>query len=130
MLKRVVVLGAAALGCSGVYLRGRPGAGVDADVAGQWGCSAPAVTAAADTMKGKPASARVPRQGWTACDVLAAVGVPDSTGLTRSGGETSATWCYQNYAGAVVRQVLLVRRDTTWTVDAVTTWREISTARC
>src|SRR5689334_20105333 len=108
MKRRIGVVAALAIGAAACYLRGRPGAGVDADVASQWNCQVAAVLAAADTMKGKSEDARVPRRGWTACDVLASAGAPDSVALNRSGGETSAIWCFWNNAGALVRQVLLV----------------------
>jgi len=112
------------------YMRGRPGAGIDQDFAVQWHCDAAAVRAGADTMKLRRASARIPQRGWTACDVMATAGVPDSTAISRNGGETIATWCYQNCAGCLVRQVLLVRQDAVWIVEAATRWNELSVRSC
>ncbi len=112
------------------YMRGSPGAGITPDIASEWGCSIAAVQAGSDSMKEKSAGDRLPKTGWTACDVMAAAGNPDSTAVARSGGETTATWCFQNHAGAVVRQVILVKKDEQWIVQAATRWHEMSTAAC
>jgi len=112
------------------YMRGHPGAGVDQDVAVQWRCDAAAVHAAADTMRHKSQADRIPKRGWSACDVMGSAGIPDFTAIARNGGETVATWCYQNCAGCLVRQVLLVQRDGAWVVEAATRWTEMSVRSC
>lgn len=115
---------------AGCYLRGAPGAGVTPDIAQEWGCTAQEVQFGADSMRTKADADRLPKSGWSACDVMAASGNPDSTAVTRNGGETIATWCFANHAGAVVRQVVLVRREDRWIVQAATRWHEMSTATC
>lgn len=118
------------VGVTGCYMRGHPGAGITPEFASSWNCDAAAIRTAADTMKQKSQADRIPKASWTACDVMASIGNPDSTAIARNGGETVATWCFRNYAGAVVRQVLLVRRDNAWIVDAVTRWNEMSLRSC
>jgi hypothetical protein len=115
---------------AGCYMRGHPAAGVDASMAGEWGCKYEQIHAVADSLKGRPSEQRIPEAGWTACHVLAAIGAPDSTSISRSGGESVATWCYRNYAGAIVRQVLFVRHESIWLVDAITQWHELSLKTC
>lgn len=129
-MRGLTVVVGLALVLTACYMRGAAGAGITSDFASEWGCDYPAVQLAADSMKGKTATDRLPKAGWTACDVMAAVGMPDSVALSSGSTGPAATWCYQNHAGAVARQVLLRKKDPLWIVEAATRWHEMSLAKC
>ena len=114
-------------GCGIVYVRGTPGAGVDASFVQQWGCDFSAVKANADSIRRSVAGAGrgygtglVPQVGWTSCQTLAAVGKPDEVRSYQTTDIVGASWSYVwPCPVCATRSVFLERREAAWIVQRV-----------
>lgn len=94
---RTVLLACAVLtGCGIVYTVGSPGGGVDDSIASRYGCSAQEIKARARELKAALPSGQTytPQVGWSACDVLAHVGIPTRSSLVATTSGRAEHWYY------------------------------------
>lgn len=122
MRAMIAILALTLAGCASLMDIGKPhqpGFGVDATFASQWGCDYDEVVEhAADAKERLPAGQRyIPQVGWTACTLMARVGVPQDIDRQQSDFGRGASWWYQTSND--MKLVSLEHQGSGWRVSYV-----------